>query len=189
MVDRGRGDRADPHARAHGLELVDSRAPPCPSWPRSARGISTPIAADESITGPDDVRAAAAAHACDAVNVKLASCGGISAPARRSGPRANPGSPPTCRARSTAHGESRPRSSSPPVRLPARVWARDARAIRLAARPAAQAGPRGLMPVPQGPGLGVEIDEDVLATSRAPAFSSGLASVGGTRTRASCSNA
>jgi o-succinylbenzoate synthase len=45
------------------------------------RRVSPPIAADESIAGADDVRAAAAAEACDVVNVKLAASGGFG-PAR-----------------------------------------------------------------------------------------------------------
>jgi len=41
--------------------------------------VDVPLAADESITGPDDVRVAAELRACDAVNVKLASAGGFEA--------------------------------------------------------------------------------------------------------------
>ena len=41
--------------------------------------VDVPLAADESIAGPDDVRVAAELRACDAVNVKLASAGGFGA--------------------------------------------------------------------------------------------------------------
>ena len=76
-VDGRRGDRAIGALEPNDLELVEQ---PCATLPELAEvraAVSTPIAADESITGPDDVRAAAAARACDAVNVKLASCGGV----------------------------------------------------------------------------------------------------------------
>ena len=62
---------------ANDLELVEQPCATLPELAQVRKRVSTPIAADESITGPDDVRAAAAEGACDAVNVKLASCGGV----------------------------------------------------------------------------------------------------------------
>src|SRR3954463_12043026 len=46
---------------------------------RVRREVDVPIAADESVASPEDVRAAAAAGACDIVNVKLAPSGGFNA--------------------------------------------------------------------------------------------------------------
>ena len=155
---------------------------------RGPRGVSTPIAADESITGPDDVRAAAAAHACDAVNVKLASCGGVER--ARAAIRTAGESGIAAYLSSTFDG---PWGISAALQLAAGETFQLAcglATLELFDSPLAgllKPARGGLMPVPQGPGLGVEIDEDVLATSRAPALSSGLTSVGGTRTCASCS--
>ena len=144
-LERRRGGRADrARSSANDLELVEQ---PCATLPELAevrRRVSTPIAADESITGPDDVRAAAAAGACDAVNVKLASCGGVG------------------RARAAIRARGRRRAWRPFLSstfdgpwgisaalqlarrgdLPARVRAGDARAVRLAARRAAAAAAR-----------------------------------------------
>ena len=62
------------------LELVEQ---PCRTLAELAElrrgGAGVPIAADEPIVGPDDVRAAAEGEACDMVNVKLASSGGFQA--------------------------------------------------------------------------------------------------------------
>ena len=43
------------------------------------RAVRVPLAVDEPIASADDVRAAVEAGACDAVNVKLAPCGGFEA--------------------------------------------------------------------------------------------------------------
>ena len=61
------------------LELVEQ---PCPTLAELAevrRYVEVPIAADESVQTPADVRAAVAAEACDIVNVKLAPSGGFGA--------------------------------------------------------------------------------------------------------------
>lgn len=61
------------------LELVEQ---PCRTLAELAEvraATEMPLAADEAIASPADVRAAVAAHACDAVNVKLAPCGGFGA--------------------------------------------------------------------------------------------------------------
>jgi O-succinylbenzoate synthase len=61
------------------LEFVEQ---PCPSLPELAavrEACEVRIAADESVQSAEDVRAAAAAGACDIVSVKLAAMGGISA--------------------------------------------------------------------------------------------------------------
>ena len=146
------------------IELVEQ---PCATLPELAevrQRVSTPIAADESITGPDDVRAAAAARACDAVNVKLASCGGVE------------------RARAAIHtaGDSGiaaylsstfdgPWGISAALQLAAGETFQLAcglATLELFDSPLARLVPPargGLQPVPQGPGLGIEVDDDVLS--------------------------
>jgi O-succinylbenzoate synthase len=69
-------DRIERLAR-YDLELVEQ---PCPTLGELAevrRRAAVPIAADEPIRSAEDVRAAAQAGACDAVNVKLAGAGGF----------------------------------------------------------------------------------------------------------------
>ena len=126
--------------------------------------VPVPIAADESVASPEDVRAAAAARACDAVNVKLAGAGGFTA-ARQAVREAQ------------AH-DLRPFLSSTldgPWGIAAALQLAASEGISLAcglgtlelfdAR-IARALPSpadGLMAVPEGPGLGVNVDNDALA--------------------------
>jgi L-Ala-D/L-Glu epimerase / N-acetyl-D-glutamate racemase len=126
--------------------------------------VPVPIAADESVASPEDVRAAAASRACDAVNVKLAGAGGFTA-ARQAVREAQ------------AH-DLRPFLSSTldgPWGIAAALQLAASEGISLAcglgtlelfdAR-IARALPRpadGLMAVPEGPGLGVNVDDDALA--------------------------
>ena len=61
----------------HDLEFVEQ---PCRTLRELAEvreRVSTPIAADESVTDPREVRRAVELEACDVVNVKLAGCGGV----------------------------------------------------------------------------------------------------------------
>jgi len=148
----------------HDIELVEQ---PCATLPELAevrQGVSTPIAADESITGPDDVRSAAAAQACDAVNVKLASCGGIErarATIRTAGEAGM-----AAYLSSTLDG---PWGISAALQLAAGETFQLAcglATLELFDSPLAQLVPPargGLQPVPLGPGLGIELDEDLLA--------------------------
>ncbi len=126
--------------------------------------VPVPIAADESVTSVEDVRAAAANRACDAVNVKLAGAGGFTA--ARAAVR-----------EASAH-DLRPYLSSTldgPWGIAAALQLAASEEISLAcglgtlelfdAR-IARALPRpadGLMAVPEGPGLGVTVDDDALA--------------------------
>ena len=146
------------------LELVEQ---PCATLPELAevrRRVSTPIAADESITGPDDVRAAVAARACDAVNVKLASCGGVERARETIRTAADAGI--AAYLSSTFDG---PWGISAALQLAAGETFQLAcglATLELFDSPLAQLLPPargGLQPVPQGPGLGVEIDDDVLS--------------------------
>src|SRR5205807_1561828 len=64
---------------AYDLQLVEQ---PCRTLDELAavrRAVGVPIAADESVTTPEDVRAAVAKQACDLINVKLAPSGGFRA--------------------------------------------------------------------------------------------------------------
>ena len=149
---------------ANDLELVEQ---PCATLPELAevrRRVSTPIAADESITGPDDVRAAAAAHACDAVNVKLASCGGVER--ARETIRTAGESGIAAYLSSTFDG---PWGISAALQLAAGETFQLAcglATLELFDSPLARLLPPargGLQPVPAGPGLGIEIDDDLLS--------------------------
>jgi o-succinylbenzoate synthase len=146
------------------IQLVEQ---PCPTLEELALvrpRVPVPIAADESVTSAEDVRAAAASRACDAVNVKLAGAGGFSA-AREA-------------VREARRHDLRPFLSSTldgPWGIAAALQLAASERISLAcglgtlelfdAR-IARALPRpadGLMEVPEGPGLGVSVDEDALA--------------------------
>jgi L-Ala-D/L-Glu epimerase len=126
--------------------------------------VPVPIAADESVTSAEDVRAAAASRACDAVNVKLAGAGGFTA-AREA-------------VREASAHDLRPYLSSTldgPWGIAAALQLAASEEISLAcglgtlelfdariAR-ALPAPADGLMAVPEGPGLGVSVDDDALA--------------------------
>ena len=148
----------------HDLEFVEQ---PCRTLEELAevrQRVSTSVAADESIAGADDVRRALELEACDIVNVKLAASGGFQA-ARE--------------ALRVAHGHRLPAFLSSTLDGPWGIAA----ALQLAASertsPACGLGtlelfdariaralppPRdGVLPVPQGPGLGVTVDEEDLA--------------------------
>ena len=146
------------------LQLVEQ---PCPTLEEMAevRGaVRTPIAADESIRSTDDVRRAAELQACDAVNVKLAPAGGF-LPARDALRTARDAGLEAWLS-STLDG---PWGIAAALRLAASEGVSlacglatlelfDARIAR--ALPAAR---DGLMAVPQGAGLGVEVADDALA--------------------------
>lgn len=126
--------------------------------------VDVPIAADESIATAADVEAAALAGACDIVNVKLAASGGFSSAreaiqtARRKGIEAF--------VSSTFDG---------PWGIAASLQLAAAEGISLACGLATldlfdaqiarvlPGASRGLLPVPEGPGLGVSVDGEALA--------------------------
>ena len=147
----------------HDLELVEQ---PCAGLEELAavrERVSTPIAADESVTTPDDVRRAVELEACDVVNVKLAGCGGFG-PAREALRAAR------------EHGVDAFMSSTldGPWGIAAALQLAASEELTLACGLAtlelfdariAAALPRprrGTLSVPRGPGLGVDVDEDVL---------------------------
>jgi o-succinylbenzoate synthase len=146
------------------LQLVEQ---PCATLEEMAevrRAVEVPIAADESVATPADVRAAASSHACDIVNVKLAPSGGFTA--ARDALR-----------EAAAHGLGGFLSSTldGPWGISAALQLAAAERIQLACGLAtlelfdatlALALPPpadGLLVVPQGPGLGLAIDERAIA--------------------------
>jgi o-succinylbenzoate synthase len=146
------------------IQLVEQPCRTLEELARVRRAVGVPLAADEPIAGAADVRAAAEAGACDAVNVKLAGSGGFG-PAREAVREAE------------ARG-LRPYLSSTldgPWGIAAALQLAASERISLACGLAtlelfdariAHALPGaadGLLAVPQGPGLGVEVDDDALA--------------------------
>jgi L-Ala-D/L-Glu epimerase len=150
--------------RQHDLQLVEQ---PCATLDELAavrRAVRVPIAADEPIATADDVRAAAAAGACDVVNVKLAPCGGFEAARATIAAARESGLEPFLS--STLDG---PWGIAAALQLAASerlslacglatLELFDAELARALPPPSA-----GLLAVPQGPGLGVSVDDDVLA--------------------------
>ncbi|HYY20767.1 MAG TPA: mandelate racemase/muconate lactonizing enzyme family protein [Thermoleophilaceae bacterium] len=146
------------------IQLVEQ---PCRSLEEMAvvrRAVPMPLAADESIASPADVRAAARARACDVVNIKLAGSGGFGA-AREAIREAE-----CCGLRaylsSTLDGPwgiaaALQLAASEGVSLAcglATLQLFDARIARALPAPTG-----GLLAVPEGPGLGVTVDDDALA--------------------------
>ncbi len=146
------------------LELVEQ---PCQTLEELAQvraQVETPIAADEPIQTPDDVRRAVELAACDAVNVKLAGSGGF-IPARDA-LRAAGEAGLQAWLSSTLDG---PWGIAASLQLAAQehlTLSCGLATLHLFDSPLAKALPRpqqGLMHVPEGPGLGVDIPEDTLA--------------------------
>jgi o-succinylbenzoate synthase len=146
------------------IQLVEQ---PCRTLEEMAevrRAVSVPVAADESVATPADVRAAVAAEACDMVNVKLAPSGGFGA-AREALREA------------AAHGLASYLSSTldGPWGIAAALQLAAAERVQMACGLAtlelfdaslARALPPphdGLLDVPQGPGLGVPVDDRAVA--------------------------
>jgi o-succinylbenzoate synthase len=146
------------------LQLVEQ---PCATLDEMAavrREVDVPIAADESVSTPADVRLAAEREACDIVNVKLAPSGGFSA--ARSALR-----------EAAAHGLGAFLSSTldGPWGISAALQLAAGERVQLACGLAtlelfdatlALALPPpsdGVLVVPQGPGLGLAIDDAAIA--------------------------
>ena len=146
------------------LQLVEQ---PCATLEEMAElrpRIGVPVAADESVRTADDVRDAARLQACEAVNVKLSAAGGF-LPARDA-VRAARDTGLEVWLSSTLDGPwgiaaALQLAASEEVSLAcglATLELFDARIARALPPPG-----DGLMAVPTGPGLGVEVDEDALA--------------------------
>jgi o-succinylbenzoate synthase len=148
----------------HDLELVEQ---PCATLAELAevrRAVRVPIAADEPIAAAGDVRAAAAAGACDAVNVKLAPSGGFEAARSTIAAARECGLEPFVS--STLDG---PWGIAAALQLAASerlLLACGLATLELFDAELARALPpprAGLLAVPPGPGLGVSVDDAVLA--------------------------
>lgn len=148
----------------HDLQLVEQ---PCETLEEMAEvrpRVKVPLAADESITGPSDVRRAAELEACHAVNVKLSGSGGFF-PARDALRAASEtglaawlsstldGPWGIAAALQLAAGQHLPLACGL-----ATLDLFDASIARTLPSPA-----NGLMAVPEGPGLGVNVSDDDLA--------------------------
>ena len=147
----------------HDLELVEQ---PCGSLRELAevrQRVSTPIAADESISSLRELRRAVELEACDVVNVKLAATGGFK-PARELLREAREhGLVSSCPARWMARGESPRRSSSPAAEDVTLACGLATLQLFDAPLAGALALPRhGTLAVPAGPGLGVTPDPGAL---------------------------
>lgn len=148
----------------HDLQFVEQPCATLEDLAEVRRRVSSPIAADESIATPEDVRAALRAEACDVVNVKLAMSGGIG-PARETLREAHENGLGTFLS-STLDGPwgiaaALQVAAAEPLSLAcglATLRLFDGRLARALPRPSG-----GLMRVPQGPGLGVEVDDELLA--------------------------
>jgi o-succinylbenzoate synthase len=146
------------------LELVEQ---PCATLEELAAvrsRVETPIAADESIRTADDVRHAAELGACDAINVKLAPSGGF-IPARDA-LRAARDAAMQAWLSSTLDG---PWTIAAALQLAAQehiTMACGLATLDLFDAPIAKALPaptQGLLAVPEGPGLGIDVSEAELA--------------------------
>jgi o-succinylbenzoate synthase len=148
------------------LEFVEQ---PCRSLEdlRQVRGrVSTPIAADESVGSARAVRRAVELEACDVVNIKLAGAGGFKA--AREALRL---------ARARGLGAFLSSTLDGPWGIAAALQLAASEDLQLACglatlelfdSPLARALPsprNGTLRVPTGPGLGVEVSEDLLAAS------------------------
>jgi len=148
----------------HDLELVEQ---PCRTLEEMAAvraRVTVPLAADESITGPAEVKAAIELAACDAVNVKLSSAGGFG-PARDALRAAREGGL-SAWLSSTLDGPwgiaaALQLAAGQRIPLACGLATLDMFDARIAA--ALPSPSNGLMTVPQGPGLGVEVSEAALS--------------------------
>ncbi len=153
------------HALApHDLQLVEQ---PCPTLEELAEvraAVETPVAADEPIASAADVARAAALGACDAVNVKLAASGGFGA--ARETLRAAGDAGLDAFLSSTLDGPwgiaaALQLAASERISLACGLATLELFDARLAS--ALPAPSYGLLAVPEGPGLGVVVDDAALA--------------------------
>jgi L-alanine-DL-glutamate epimerase-like enolase superfamily enzyme len=149
--------------RQYDVQFVEQPCEALDDLARVRKAVDVPICADESIRTADDVRSAAAAGACDVVNVKLSASGGFSG--AREALRAAREAELDAFISSTLDG---PWGIAAALQLAASEQL--SLACGLATLDLFDAGiahvlapaDRGLMAVPEGPGLGVEVSADVL---------------------------
>jgi muconate cycloisomerase len=153
----------------HGLAFVEQPIPR--GDPRKLaqvrRSVQTPIMADESLVTPEDARALIAAGACDGFNLRVAKCGGIAgvlaiaALARDAGVRLQLG----CQVGETAILSAVGRHLAAHISDLEHVEGSFGTRLLVedVAREAVEFGPAGRAALLCGPGLGIEVREDVLA--------------------------
>ena len=151
-----------------GIELVEQPVGTLAEMAEVTAALTIPIAADETVDARQGRRAREARG-------RLRPGDGEARP-RSAGSARRTGSPGRCR--STSRARSTARSGSPPRRMPPRRCRSTARrpASRTGSPPSCSSRPRSprrecaldgpLLTPPDGPGLGVEIDEDALAEHR-----------------------
>ena len=148
----------------HDLQLVEQ---PCRTLEEMAevrRAVRVPLAVDELIATADDVRAAAEAGACDAVNVKLAPCGGFEAARRTIAAARESGLEPfLSSALDGPWGIAAALQLAASERLSLACGLATLDLFDAAIARALPAPRAGLLAVPEGPGLGVSVADDVLA--------------------------
>ena len=150
--------------RRYDIELAEQPCRTLEELARVRREVDVPICADEPIQTADDVKLAAGAQACDVVNVKLASSGGLSG--AREALRA---------ARAEGLGAFVSSTLDGPWGIAAALQLAASERISLACglatlelfdSPIARVlgtPKNGLLAVPEGPGLGVEVPPEALA--------------------------
>lgn len=162
---------------AGGLTGRDAPPPvdPAPRAPGQTAAGALPIAADESVTGPAEALAARDAGACDLATVKLSKIGQVAADlggalpfylsSALDGPVGIAAAAHAYQAISGADRASLPdRPPQPPAPLAQGLATQRLFAATIAARECDLTGP--LLHVPEGPGLGIEIDPEALAAHR-----------------------
>jgi len=150
-----------------GIELVEQPSPTLEDLAAVRRRVAIPIAADESVASADDARRAVAAEACDVVTVKVAKVGGIAAarevaqlvPVYLSSALDGP-----VGIAAAAHLAQVLPPSSFETGLAHGLATTELFADRVAERECELDD--GLLALPPGPGLGVEIDERALGRLR-----------------------
>jgi L-Ala-D/L-Glu epimerase len=150
--------------RRHDLELIEQPCRTLEELAQVRRSVDLPVGADEPVATAEDVRAAAALGACDVVNVKLAPSGGFEAArATVAAARENGLEPYLSSTLDGPWGIAAALQLAASERLSlacglATLELFDAALARVLPGPL-----RGLLAVPQGPGLGVSVADDVLA--------------------------
>jgi L-alanine-DL-glutamate epimerase-like enolase superfamily enzyme len=177
-VDANQGYRADVAVRIlrrmedHGIENVEQ---PCPWWDlhgmaEVTRALDTTVTADESVITPADAMNVVRLGAADAITIKLAKCGGflpskrIAAVAETAGLSCNMGSqhPAGIGTAAMCHfWASTPEITDVGYGAPGERFADDVitNPIRFA---------DGMVHLPEGPGLGVDVDDEKLARYAIP---------------------
>lgn len=148
----------------HDLQLVEQPCRTVEELAEVRRRVPVPIAADEPIVSPAAVRAAAEAEACDAVNVKLAPSGGFAAArATIAAAREHDLEPFLSSTLDGPWGIAAALQLAASERLSLACGLATLDLFDAAVARALPAPRTGLLAVPEGPGLGVTVDDDALA--------------------------